>query len=234
MKPDGERPAFGDFSDIPDVLPPSLDRAPLPLAPPGRASPNRAQFGQRRALALGVAALWPLVPLAVWGLRPRASAGLGFLAAQGVTWIALLLVAAFVAFSGGRRGLGRSVRSIEAVVLGALFSFLVVALLWLPSGSAGGFAEIGPASLLTPCVTLGMLVAAPMLLVAAWPLRRTLPSGAGWRGAALGAAAGFAAVLVLTLHCSSTFGGHVALAHGAPVVLATLAGAAFGARAARC
>lgn len=234
MKPDGERhEPLGEFSDIPDLLPPSLEGGPLPVAPSGGASPTRRQLGRRRALALVAASSWPLALLVFWGLRQRGSASMGFMTAQSAMWIALLAIAAWVAFSKGRRGLGRPIRSLEAVVLGGLVLFLLVALLWLPAGAATSFGEIGPASLLAPCVSLGLFAALPMLLIAAWPMRRTLVSGAAWRGALLGAAAGFGAVFVLTLHCGSTYGGHVALAHGAPLLVATLAGAALGARLGR-
>jgi hypothetical protein len=235
MKPDNgrdERLANG-FSDIPDPLHPSLDRGPLPGATAGGPSPTRRRLERRRALAFAAAAVWPLALLAGWGFRQRGSAGIGFLAAQSATWIALLALAAYLAFSRGRRGLGRPVRLIETTVIAGCLVFVLTALFWLPANAADGFAAIGPAPLLVPCVSLGLLVALPMLLVAMWPRRRAFVSGAGWRGAALGAAAGFGAVCVLTLHCSSTFGGHIALAHGAPLLVATLAGATLGVRVGR-
>jgi hypothetical protein len=234
MKPEDlhREPLAAEFLDIPDPLQAPIGRAPLP-AVPSEASPTRLQLGRRRALALGVAALWPLVLLAVWGFRQRGSADMGFMAAQGATWTALIALASFLSFSRGRRGLGAPIRAVEAVVLGGLLVFFFVALFWLPSGDASAFAEMGPPALLPPCLSLGLFASLPMLLVATWPMRRTLVNGAAWRGAALGVAAGFGAVLVLTLHCSSTFGGHIALAHGAPLLVAAVAGAILGARLGR-
>jgi hypothetical protein len=61
-------------------------------------------------------------------------------------------------------------------------------------------------------------------------MRRAFPAGAVWRGAALGAACGLAGVVVLVLLCGSPFGGHIALAHGMPLVIATVIGAFGGSR----
>ena len=72
----------------------------------------------------------------------------------------------------------------------------------------------------------------PVLLVALWALQRAFPSAAGWRAAALGAAVGLVGSLVLTMHCGSPFGGHVALAHGLPIIIAAV-GAAFASKAMR-
>jgi hypothetical protein len=84
--------------------------------------------------------------------------------------------------------------------------------------------------MLEGCFQIGLTVAIPMLILAAVAMRRSFPSGAGWRGAALGAACGLGAIVVLVLLCGSPFGGHVAIAHGMPLVLATLIGA-WGGRA---
>jgi hypothetical protein len=87
--------------------------------------------------------------------------------------------------------------------------------------------------MLESCFQIGLTVAAPMALLAVWTMRRSFPSGAGWRGAALGAAAGLAGVVVLVLLCGSPYGGHIALAHGLPLVIATLIGAIGGMRLGR-
>jgi hypothetical protein len=221
--------AFGGFADIPD---PALRSASEPRSamPPSGPSLTRRQLGRRRAVALAAAALWPIAIVGAWGLRQRESVEMSSMGAQSAVWIALIGLAAFVAFSRGKSGLGRPVRWAEWVVGAGLLSFLLIALLWIPARAVAGFAAVGPASLLAPCVGLGLFAAVPMLVVASWPLRHAMVQGAGWRGASLGAAAGFGAVLVLTLHCASAFGGHVLLAHGAPLVVATLAGAFIGAR----
>jgi Negative regulator of sigma F len=234
MKPEDRRDDRpGDvFADIPD---PAFRSASQPLSSmtPGGASLTRRQLGRRRTVALAAAALWPVAIVGAWGLRQRESVDTGSMALQGALWIVLIVLAAFVAFSRGKRGLGRPVRWAEWVVGGGLLSFLFIALLWIPARAVIGFAAVGPASLLQPCIGLGLFAAVPMLMVASWPLRHAMVQGAGWRGATVGAAAGFGAVLVLTLHCPSAFGGHVVLAHGAPLVIATLAGAFIGARIGR-
>jgi hypothetical protein len=125
------------------------------------------------------------------------------------------------------------VRLAEVVAFVAPASFLLLALWWVPLQTHTELAAVGPVSQLFKCLSLGLAVSVPLLLVALWSLRHAWVSAAGWRGASLGAASGLVAVFALTLHCSSDFGGHIAIGHGAPLVLATLAGALLGLRWAR-
>jgi hypothetical protein len=71
------------------------------------------------------------------------------------------------------------------------------------------------------------------MALAMMALRRSFVAGAAWRGALVGAACGFVAAFVLTLHCASPFGGHVVLAHGVPIGVAAAVGAFFGIRVGR-
>jgi hypothetical protein len=93
--------------------------------------------------------------------------------------------------------------------------------------------ELGPYAALRGCFSIGLLLATPLVGIAAWAFRRAFPASAVWRGAAFGAASGLAAASVLTLHCGMTAGGHVLLAHGLPVVLAVVGAGLLAGRTGR-
>lgn len=121
----------------------------------------------------------------------------------------------------------------RAVAIGAPLAFMAVSLVWLPSPAEGGFGAMGPFSEVAACLGVGVAVSAPAIALAFVAIRRAFPSGAGWRGALLGAGAGLVAAIVSTLHCSSRFGGHVALGHGLPIVCGAIVGALLGERFSR-
>ena len=154
------------------------------------------------------------------------------MAAQFALWAVFLSFAAWFALSGGKRGLGRPVRDLRVIAFGAPLAFIALAYLWLPPHERAG-RSLGGANMLGGCLEIGHQVALPMVLLAAIAVRRSFPAGAVWRGAALGAACGLGGVLVLVLLCGSPFAGHIAIAHGAPLVLATLAGALAGSKVGR-
>jgi hypothetical protein len=181
-------------------------------------------------VALTASVVWPVAIIAAWGLRRDAGDVFGFLAWQTTLWTALLIGSAVIAISRGRRGLGAPMLANELAAVGVPIVFMLLALFWSPGDATGNFAGIGTLNQLRGCVGLGLFVLLPMLAVSAWALRRSFATGASWRGAALGAACGLAAALVLTLHCGVTLGGHIALAHGGPIVLATLVGALIGSK----
>jgi hypothetical protein len=149
---------------------------------------------------------------------------------QTFLWTALVVASLFIALGRGRRGLGGPVVLSMVEAIGIPLLFVVLGLVWLAPGSPTAFGDFGTPTLHGSCLAIGIAVALPMLVVASWSLRRSFPSGAGWRGAAVGASIGLAAASVLTLHCGSTSGGHIALAHGGPILLATLAGAALASK----
>ena len=220
------------FGDIPDPLLGAPLPRPMPMQPPSTQSATRSELRRRRLALLVSALVWPAVVL-VWyegGWRGR---GLDFVAAQFVLWTALLGVAAWLALSPGTRGVGRPVRWLRATAIGAPLAFVLLGLLWLPPHGKPAIGALGPPDMLEGCFQIGLTVAVPTLLLAVWAMRRAFPAGAAWRGAALGAACGLGAVIVLLLLCGSPFGGHIALAHGLPLVIATVIGAWGGARVGR-
>jgi hypothetical protein len=227
-----EKIAPAEWGDIPDPLvgaPPSSGRPP---AAPSEFSPTRRQVKRRRAAVLVVCAAWCAGALSVIGLRRELSLNARFVAAQTLLWLGLL-VFAMAAAGNGKRGLGARAAWVRGLSLGAPLAFMAVALVWTPPGSGARLGETGPIEQLIGCFVTGVLLASPIVALALWSVRRAFPSGAAWRGALLGTAAGLAAAIVLTLHCDNPFGGHVALAHGLPIAIATLVAAWLGTRVAR-
>jgi hypothetical protein len=218
------------WSDIPDpVL--GAARPSSVMKPPATASATRRQVQLQRLIFLGAAALWPPAVLFYYGAGWRGH-GLDFVAAQFAIWAAALLSAAWVALSAGTRGVGRPVPWLRIAAVGAPLVFMVLALFWLPpNGKPVG--HLGPPAMLESCFQIGLTVVVPMLVFSVWAMRRSFPSGPGWRGAALGAACGLGGVVVLVLLCGSPYGGHIAVAHGMPLVIATLVGAWGGSRVGR-
>ena len=219
------------FSDIPDPIDGSSERPRQAMKAPAVASPTRGQVRLQRLVLLGAAVLWPAGVFVYYGGGWRGK-GVDYVAAQLALWAGSLLFAAWIALSTGRRGVGRPVPWLRIAAIGAPFAFMVLALLWLPPNGKP-FGDIGPPAMLEGCFQIGLTVAMPMLILAVGAVRRSFPSGAVWRGAALGAACGLGGVVVLVLLCGSPYGGHIALAHGMPLVIATLIGAWGGSRLGR-
>jgi hypothetical protein len=218
------------FSDIPDPIGGAVGR-PAAMKPPADRSPTRREVRLQRLLLLGAAVLWPAGVFAHYGGGWRGT-GIDYVAAQFALWASSLLFAAWIALSSGRRGVGRPVPWLRIAAIGAPILFMVLALFWLPP-NAKPFGDVGPPAMLEGCFQIGLTVAIPMLLLAVAAMRRSFPSGAIWRGAALGAACGLGGVVVLVLLCGSPYGGHIALAHGMPLVIAILVGAWGGSRLGR-
>ena len=219
------------FGDIPDPIAGSSERSAPAMKAPAVASPTRRQARLSRLTLLAAALLWPAGVFAYYGGGWRGE-GVDYVAAQFAIWAGSLLFAAWVALSAGRRGIGRPVPWLRVAAIGAPVAFIVLALFWLPPNGKP-FGDVGPPAMLEGCFQIGMTVAIPMLLLAVAAIRRSFPSGAVWRGAALGAACGLGGVVVLVLLCGSPFGGHIALAHGMPLVVATLVGAWGGGKLGR-
>jgi hypothetical protein len=230
MEREKSRGGASPFGDIPDPFEFATREAPAPALAPRTQAPTRGDLKRRRALAAAVWLAWPLVVLASFGLRDRLARVSAFVSAQAVLWIAVLALALFSGASAGSRGLGLPAWIARAVTIGAPLLFVVVALFWLAPGADEAFGATGPLQRMPPCLGVGSLVALPLLFVSIWALRHSFTTAAGWRGAALGAGCGFAAALVLLMHCGVIEGGHIALAHGAPLLLTTWLGAIFGVR----
>ncbi len=221
------------WADIPDPVRAPPSPKGVSATAPAIDSPTRAEVHRRRLWAFCVCVIWTAVVLRVFGPRQGLAEALTFLANQTVVWAAFIAASAFAALSKGRKGLGESVRLVELTTLAAPVAFAILALFWVPADRRRSFAELGPPLQALACFSVGLVLLAPMLVVSIWSIRRAFPSAAGWRGAALGAACGLGAALVLTLHCAVPFMGHVVLAHGGPLLIGAVAGALAGARFAR-
>ena len=219
------------WSDIPDPLLGSAPPPSAPMKPPTSTTATRSQVRAQRFVFLGAALFWPAIVFVYYGGGWRGE-GVDFVAAQFILWSTFLVFAGWVALSAGTRGIGRPIPWLRIAAVGAPLAFVVLALFWLPpNGKPLG--DVGPPAMLEGCFRIGLTVAVPMVLLAVWAVRRSFPAGAGWRGAALGAGAGLGGVVVLVHLCGSPYGGHIALAHGLPLVIATLVGAFGGARLGR-
>jgi len=221
------------WRDIPD--PAQFARSPAHSAPPVPSAPslNRSQARRRRSAAMTGAIVWAAAIVILWGLRHDARDVATFLAMQLAIWTTLIVTGLHFALSKGDRGLGKPITRIALVTVAIPLAFVVLALSWQPACGSAWFAETGTLAQFRACFGLGLLVVLPILGLSGWTLRRSFPSASAWRGGLWGAACGLIASTALALHCGIRFGGHIALAHGAPLVLATLAGALIGSRVAK-
>jgi hypothetical protein len=108
-----------------------------------------------------------------------------------------------------------------AAILGSL-AFIALGLALpsgSPAGSTGGWDGLWHGY---SCLGTGLTAAIVPVVLGAIFLRGTLPVGARWTAAALGAGAGSLGGLVLHLHCPITDSLHVGLVHGGVVGIAAL------------
>ncbi len=116
-----------------------------------------------------------------------------------------------------------------AAVAGAGF---VLAGLLLARGEPPLSAEVGGGADLwrfgRGCLASGIFAALVPGALGLFFLRRAVPVGPAWVGAALGAAGGALGGLVLHLHCPITHPHHVGVIHGGAVVVCALLGALLG------
>jgi len=204
--------------DVPDPLGAAQPQRGSFAAAPRVASLTRAQVRIRRAVAIAACLAWAGAMTLMWGFRNTVD---GLVAGQALALMALVVLILTLTLGKGRRGLGARVSLARLLAVCAPLLFMGLTLAWFPTG-------IGPFARLVGCFGLGLLTMVPMVALAIWSVRGSFAVGARWRGAALGAACGLGAAIVLTLHCDITFGSHVAIAHGLPIVLATLVGALLG------
>jgi len=217
-------PTLLDLDSIPDPLAESTDE-PLPslrLAEPQ--APSRAAVGKRRMAALGMSVAWVLGHLWVYGIRtdwellPPA-----YVLAQIVLPLSLAAASFGLALSPGRFGLGRSVRwLLMLATIGPLSFWLAALAMPLPR-----VAESDPSFWVSTFVCLDLTLAwlAVPLAAAAFSLRHAFPTAATWKSALVGGACGLFCGSVMNLHCANVDPAHVSVAHGLPVLIASVLGA---------
>jgi negative regulator of sigma F NrsF-like protein len=110
-------------------------------------------------------------------------------------------------------------------------AFMLLGLLVHPRGPSS--IELGAANFLHghACMEIGLLTALVPVALGALVLRGSLPVGARWTAAGLGAAGGSLGGLVLHLHCPVSDPLHLGFVHGGVVLLAALLSAAIVPRA---
>jgi hypothetical protein len=191
------------------------------------AGPVRRLWSPGTRLASWLAGLGALATaLAVAGLRPDLGArlaGPGYLA-ELVSLVVATIAAGWVALRGAVPGLdaGGGRRTLAATIVAAGALGLAGTSL-SPATSLSDFVQTG-----LPCFLKSIALAlAPgaVMFWAIWrgaPLRPTVTSAVGGLAAALGA------YLLMRLSCPLEETGHLAVWHGGPVLLATIAGALAG------
>ena len=174
----------------------------------------------------------PLVAIAVLvgdaGLRHLGLwrwGGLGGIALGVALFAALTVVFTLGALSPGREGLGPSVGRMRFYALSigawsALLLFLVVRFGPQPNLAVTG--ALHPFGL--PCLLMASLIGMGVLALMTRSLLHSVPSAAGWRSAALGAAAGAWAGLALLVHCPGVEAEHLLVGHLLPIALFPLIG----------
>ncbi len=183
---------------------------------------TRAERRNRLLIGLALAASWVAALLFRFGMRGDLDPmSLGKMAA----WIAVGVVAAAYVLSS-KKALGPAARAVRLVALAVPVAFVVAA-----AAMAQGAPDEGLAPhLLLGCALSGLALAAGPVALAALVARRALPVNAAWRGAVLGGLGGLLGSIAIQAHCPVDAMAHVVIAHGAPLVLGALLGAAFGSR----
>jgi hypothetical protein len=225
-------------SDIRDVevlqflqnrVPPPMSASLLAAVRSPRPVRTRAPF--RSLLVLTAAAfVFPFTAFVMYPLR----ADLAKLPPLWVTAVALVWLTGFVvplAYAllpargqvlpnGAGAGRAAVLASLTLVLVGLLFTVDAPGFTLLPKTTWAGFGRLW-----WHCVSFGLKVSVPTILVAAVLLRWVAITNAWRLGAGVGAAAG--SLAGLTLHGLCPYGGavHVGLAHGGGVVVGAILGA---------
>jgi hypothetical protein len=192
-------------------------------------SPPRAAVQRANAatLAVGFAALVAIfVALGGADLTTRPPA---FLALTLVGWISIALLATWGGFGRGRSMLGRGANVLVTVALVTGPGLLA----WMLLGTSMYPGTLGfPASLKVhvTCFVSTTIMAIGPFAALAFVRRGYDPRHPRASGAALGAAAGAWAGVMIELHCPVSDAMHVAMAHVLPVVLFAALGALVGRR----
>jgi hypothetical protein len=228
MKPPFDPDSLGDVPD------PAAELAPLPPPPrrfqPVPRAPTRADRATTRARALAGALVYSGVLLVLFNKRADLHAVPGRTL---LLELAIPLGAGLLAFAAatapGRAGVGWPKTRLVAVALCAPALFALGS--WL-AGPRDFDPEPFVGHGIRCLVVTGLFTLGP-LLFAAWAFRGAFVVSAGWRAAALGVACAALGATAMSLICSVGTPAHVIVGHGGFMVIAGVAGAAFGRRIAR-
>jgi Negative regulator of sigma F len=178
-------------------------------------APTRAEVTLRRLLVAAAAAIWSTgVMLAINGVRiaPRP---VWLVLATGLVSALVSAAVLFTAATRGRLMLGRSARTLGAVVLGAP----VLLLAWKIgiTACADGMSDAWPLRPGTRCLSVSLLSGVGPFVALLWARRRSVTDHARWTGAALGVAAGSVGWVVNDLRCQVGYWPHLLLGHLLPI-----------------
>ncbi|HVZ72754.1 MAG TPA: NrsF family protein [Polyangia bacterium] len=207
--------------------PPSSDL----LADVGSMRPVRTRVPLLALCIVAVAAaVYPVVGLAIYPLRPDLAAlPTWWLVSVALVWLAGFIVpltlaimprAGHVLPDGARAGRVAGLACLTAVLLGLLFTIDAPGVTIVPTSVWEMFRRYW-----WGCVSFGLKISIPAVLVAAAVLRKVAVTRLPSLGAAVGAAGGAFAGLALHALCPVGGAWHVGLAHGGGVVIGATIGA---------
>lgn len=194
---------------------------PVPL--PRRAARNVATLLALPAVTMALLALDLLVRHREL-LRSDLLASVGLCLPSAIGAIAVALLTTLLALSPGPDGLGERVSVLRLSALSVVpLSLIPMAFLVRVREDGVPYDEpFDPWGI--PCFVIGSVIAMLALGLLVRRLRRSVPVAAGWRSAALGAAAGAWSGLGLLIHCPSVEPQHVFVGHLLPICLFPLIG----------
>ena len=232
MNRDGKDPddvaAFGPLRLMQTAAPPPPSSALWSAVE--KARPVKTRVPLRALLVVAAAAcVFPVGTVALLPLRRDLGAlPVAWLVGVALVWLAGFVIPLGIAFlpprgqvlpDGGRAGWAGVLAGLTLVMMGLLATVDAPGVTILPKTTWDGFLHLW-----WHCVSIGLKVTVPLVIVAAFVLRRL--AGANFRrlGAAIGAAGG--ALSGLTLLGICPYGGavHVGLAHGGGVVIGAVIG----------
>jgi hypothetical protein len=191
-------------------------------------SPVRSEVRTRLTLLVGASAAIVVGAFYALGGGHAGSRPGAFIAGTAVGWAGVAVAATWIAFVRGHSMLGRPERWLLSLTVGAPLALFAWALVWglcYPAtlGSA-------PPDAATRCFILTVALAVVPLVALSLARRESDPVHPRATGAALGAASGAWAGVMVNFFCPFASPGHVLTRHVLPVVLLILGGVVLGQR----
>jgi hypothetical protein len=216
-----------DLDRLADIGDPFAESANAPIRPadPARplrtGSPTRSRVRRLRGIAFAGALFFD----AAWLVFRERRADLGSASASAlVLGIAIPLGAAALALvaavRNGPRGLGAPAARIAALAVAAPLFFAVATALAAPAGAGDPRFWRHAAG----CMAVTAILASGPLALGLWAFRHAFAAAAGWRTAAVGAAAGALSAATMSLACPITAADHVIVGHGVVMIVTALIG----------
>jgi hypothetical protein len=218
-----------DLDKLHDIPDPYAASAPAPSAPvPQGPSPTRSSVTRRRAMLVGLAlSVVTLVALGMGAAHRPAQHAAFYVFALGLPILGGLCALA-AGWASGTKGLGLRPAQL-ASALGVAVALFALSTLAEHLGAVheGGMKGTGA------CAAISALLAAVPLAAGFVAFRRSLAGNVALRMACFGVGSGVLGAVLLRVHCPNDAAAHVALGHGAAVLLGALAGAIAGRATAR-